>query len=752
MKINSDTNTKIKELQDEAERKRNLEKYKSLYTTTDIPPSPIESATKETLVDKKNNKVIQRTLKQYLSGIMSSVDSSINKKAQSQNELQTKIIESYSKSVNKNISLGNSNASESNIEFNKKININNTVKNNSKTTETSKGSNRKKSKSESSLASDESLKNFLKKSSSKKESNSNNTIDEINISYLLKDVIREGLDKEYVVKMIDSIYHYDKKDINRNNIYSLMKRSLSKVKGNKITGLDTYLASLEDVVRVKNRKIDISSEIVRTNFIIKDNINIPETYFTDTDIYLDNMLNNLPKAVKLKNIFNELKKIPGITNVDRSAQKEYHIPNWIKDWKKGTIDYRVKQLNKLSKTTAKASLNGEKPKETAFIKSLNQLTDFKSTGAEDGKEGFSQNGITIDELNNIRSHRLANEKIDSSFFISNAKNKIKSFDKFGFVSYSVGTLGNPLILPSFTLGNVNISKKPLSTNNGDYGVGSLREDFYHKVYNSSVKALLDKAPDFRQNMYVGMFVYTMGDGSQIKDFDTLQNSIEGYKETDKLIGMKSTSNLKGLVTRLTEAYERVLKAYFVRIQGIKVPGASIESYEIPFLNRKLKMPGTTFNEKHTLQIDFSVDEFGLIMRGFNLLTGQFSYIYNDEQNNRYAGTLFPADFPIKNQGRLDLIITYNDFRINPNITDSYTRSSYMPGQQNVESENDDIVSGNGERIFGSPDSYRKFILENVKILGFDGNLSLKRDNAGKITVPLKIVFRRITTIDANKTK
>ena len=91
-----------------------------------------------------------------------------------------------------------------------------------------------------------------------------------------------------------------------------------------------------------------------------------------------------------------------------------------------------------------------------------------------------------------------------------------------------------------------------------------REEFYHKLYNTSVEALLRKTPDFRQNMYHGVFVYTIPDGiGKIQNLNELVTSLNGYKE-DTTLGLTRVGQNAQLLTQLTEAYEKIIKTYYAR--------------------------------------------------------------------------------------------------------------------------------------------------------------------------------------------
>lgn len=624
------------------------------------------------------------------------------------------------------------------------------------------------------LADESTLGNFLDSTKSKKTKKIRNII---NLSDLIGNLSKDDLfDVDQIKSFLENLKAVSHDDVL--DIYDALLKNLD-THTDKITGLDVFLASSAFLKKPHLQKINVKSEIIRTNFSIPTEPFWEKGEGQDSDFYisLDGSLVNLPKVAALMESIKYIKKISNPNKIDRpkgkraflytgsdlnrlkavdKTKKEYYIPNWAYASERNSLEMRVKQLNRLSSRPAKAPLNGTQPQENEFTKSLNSLLKFASTGEPDEKEGFSSAGMAMDELNQMR-RKMSSAKINKDNFHSNADNSIMEFDRYGFVTYNIGTLGNPLVLPSVDLGNFNISMRPLSTRvrNGEYGdTNPVREAFYHRVYNTSIEALLRKAPDFRQNMYHGIFVYTVPDGiGKIQDFNDLVTSVNGYKDDDS-IGFKRTGQNDSLITQLSEAYEKILKTYYVRMQGITIPGASVEPYSIPFLNRTIKKVGNNFTENHKISIDFSVDEMGLLVRSFNILTGQFGYIKDEPDHNKYAENIFPVNFSPENKGRLDLVVTYNDFRINPNFKDEDipSKSSFMPATQNLQSENDVVESRNGEQVFGDQRAYRQFILEDVKILGFSGKLQFKRDDAGRMTVPVDIMFRRITTVDNNLTR
>ena len=158
-----------------------------------------------------------------------------------------------------------------------------------------------------------------------------------------------------------------------------------------------------------------------------------------------------------------------------------------------------------------------------------------------------------------------------------------------------------------------------------------------------------------------------------------------------------------------------------------------------------------------MTIEFVVDEMGIIIRAFNILTGQFGNILNDSDYNKYANTFFPTSFNMGKEGKLDLVVTYNDFRINSTNRNKDCISNFMPATQNVV-ENDannpkkEVFNRDGSRTYGDVESYRQFVLEDVKILGISGKLQFKRDDANKTTIPVDIIYKRITTVDNNLMK
>lgn len=622
------------------------------------------------------------------------------------------------------------------------------------------------------VASQKTLNNFVKSSDTTKDK-----VKRVNESIDISKLIANATDNKNAISTNQAktiIENLKKLDHGESlDVYDALLKNIN-VNTDKIEGLDLFLASSATLLKPDNRKIDVDFEIIRTNFTIDNPAFIEKSDLKNSGYYIDmdESLANLPKVVQLQESISFIRKMGDYRKINRPdgkrnnplsgwsylktidrTSKEYKVPNWAYKKDRKSIEMRVKQLNRLSIKEG-GGLKGDAPKENDFTKSLNSLLKFASTMDLDEKEGFSNVGMLMDELSQMRK-KASVASINKEHFNSNADNAIMNFDKYGFVTYNVGTLGSPLVLPSIDLGNFNISSKPLSTLKGEYNVmnSPAREKFYHKLYNTSVEALLRKTPDFRQNMYHGIFVYTIPDGiGKIQNLNELVTSLNGYNE-DKTLGLTRVGQNAQLLTQLTEAYEKIIKTYYVRMQGLTVPGASMESYSIPFLNRNVKKPSNNFSENHKITIDFIVDEMGLLVRSFNILTGNFGYIKDNDAHNKYAHNLFPVDFSPENKGRLDLVITYNDFRVNPNFRneDIPSKSNYMPATQILQSENDTVENRNGKQVYGDPRSYRQFVLEDVKILGMSNKLQFKRDDASKTTVSLDIIFRRITTVDNNLT-
>lgn len=600
------------------------------------------------------------------------------------------------------------------------------------------------------------------------KNNKNNVLD---LSGFLKNsgLTSKGVSSSIIKSLIDKLTVVNRAD--NPNIYDDMIKSMNIKENTVIQGLDVFLAKMaEFIIKPTPLDIDVDSEILRTNFYIEAPKYLEKPDLMDSGYYInmDESLLNLPKLLELNNLFDfingsskiirnkvDLKKAIDDSKIKslNKTNKEYKVPNWAYYKDRISMDMKVKQLNRLSSQPAKKPLNGTPPKENEMVKALRKLLEFVSTPEMDKKEGFSAGGMTVEDLAKIRRDAIR-IIIDKGVTTLNKRNKLMDFDKHGFVTYHVNTLGDPFVLPMLDLGNIKITKTPLGSLNGYGDIANVRDEFYHRVYNVSVEALLRKAPDFRQNMYHGIFVYTPEmTGDNLVDFSNITNFLGNNFKNDLKNGFVSTSVDKKGVAQIPEAFERILNAYYVRMQGITVPGATIDTISMDVLNRKLKKVGSSFSENHKITIDFSIDDMGLMVRGFNILTGQFSHIKDNDLYNKYADTIFPVCFSPSNKGRLDLIITYNDFRVGENLKKSRipSKSTFTPPTQNVQSYGDMVESRNGKQVWGDPNSFRQFVLEDVRILGIGGKLQFKRDDANRVTLPLDIMFRRITTVDNNLT-
>lgn len=614
------------------------------------------------------------------------------------------------------------------------------------------------------------IQNFLKTTMQP----SKNELPQIDVSSLFG-IYREDVDTSVIKSIINSM-DSDKKDT-ESDAYSQMLKSMD-IKDDKINGLDSFIAATAIKRFSKPRPITVKSEVIRLNFACPLDLKHQDLVKKDTpkyDYFLDDLMLNLPEIAKLKKSMDLIKDAVN-NNPDTSEKpnksgllskeekesiskadivdKEYHVPNWIEDAKDGKqsgLDKRVKQLNKLSLVLNAQPLFGIPAPNTDFIDSLRSLLKFVNSSSPDAKEGFFQGGLAMDEISKIRK-KMKPSDIDRSFYKSIADNAIMKFDKQGFVTYHVGILASPLILPCMNLGNFNVSIKPVSTMTGGYGQDNPdRSSFFHYIFNTSVDALLSRAPDFRQNMYHGIFVYTTPNGlGQMQELDEIVNSLGEFRNNER-VNLATTSIMGNNLSQLTDAYTKVLKTYYVRMNGITIPGVKAEPYSIGFLNRTIKKVGNNFSESHKITIDFTVDEMGLIMRSFNILTGSFGYINGDDKHNIYANNIFPVDFSPENKGRLDLVVTYNDFRINPdykNLTVP-SKSNFMPAMQNLKSGDMFVTDRFNSGAYGDSRSYRQFVLEDIKILGISGKLQFRRDSAEKMTVPVDLMFRRIITMDNN---
>ena len=106
------------------------------------------------------------------------------------------------------------------------------------------------------------------------------------------------------------------------NIYESLLKMLD-IHSNKIKGLDVFLASSAFLSKPQLQKIDIQSEIIRTNFSLTPERFWEKEELQDSNSYinLDESLINLPKVAKLMESIKYIKRISSPNEIDRPKGK-----------------------------------------------------------------------------------------------------------------------------------------------------------------------------------------------------------------------------------------------------------------------------------------------------------------------------------------------------------------------------------------------------------------------------------------------
>lgn len=278
-------------------------------------------------------------------------------------------------------------------------------------------------------------------------------------------------------------------------------------------------------------------------------------------------------------------------------------------------------------------------------------------------------------------------------------------------------------------------------------------DSARRNYNNlAIKCLLRDMPNFSPNMYFGIFTqYNLDESNDkiIEDFIKISNKVGNNN-----IG----SDIKG-------SLEDVLSTYFVRLQSVDIPKATVSTEELVFAGRKIPKISSKFKEEHTATLTFTLDEYGMILRQFNLLSGIYGSGKDEIDNMRlyssitgtsgktYPNTFFPSTFfnnRANNVGRrLDLSIIYNDFRTNQDFDNQTHKSSFGLAQKHITNEDGLVENVIQNKVIGSYSSYRTFVFEDVRVLGVSSPVKFERDTSKSTTVSVSILFKRVKTVDAN---
>lgn len=494
---------------------------------------------------------------------------------------------------------------------------------------------------------------------------------------------------------------------------------------------------------------------------------------------------NVPQLIKDSNIerlyidgkeitdFLDLSDAKGF--IENANSKEVSLPIWAQESWRDNNEKRLKEFYKTVRS-AKMGSDGNAPewKKNDYVNVLNTLLNPVLDAGENGMNPgippdifallIVQSFYTSDPLHpTIRSNvTLKNgvmipkeikmtdfgtkKAVSKSFFEVNEKEIVRIYTQATRNGSSLyNNLEGHVILP-----HIQLSPEDNLTPIGDVVERQDAEPnmaTQHAVHNSAIKCLLRKMPDFRPNMYYGVISQYDENDEEIKDI----LAITGKMPFEKNIGSQ---------------LEQVLKTYFVRLQKVSINGMSSEQGTWNFMGRQISKVSSSFTESHKTELEFSLDQNGLILNKFNALAGIFgsnfedTVIMNDAatmkdgvetmvslaENNFYSQTFFPSTF-FNNKSRIDITIMYNDF----NTLDHENHfSSYGATQKLIMNTDQTISNSKFGKTYGYQSSYRAFVFEDVRFLGSNSALKFERDTGGKISgVSIPILYKRISTIDNN---
>lgn len=448
--------------------------------------------------------------------------------------------------------------------------------------------------------------------------------------------------------------------------------------------------------------------------------------------------------------------------IEAANSKEVSLPIWAQESWRDNNEKRLKEFYKTVRS-AKMGSNGNAPewKKNDYVNVLNTLLNPVLDAGQNGMnpgippDTFAllivqsfftsdpnhptirsnvtlKNGVMIPK--EIKMTEFGTKKaVSKSFFEVNEKEIIRIYTQATRNGSSLyNNLEGHVILP-----HIQLSPEDNLTPIGDVVERQDAEPnmaTQHAVHSSAIKCLLRKMPDFRPNMYYGVISQYDENDEEVKDI----LAITGKMPFEKNIGAQ---------------LEQVLKTYFVRLQKVSINGMSSEQETWNFMGRQISKVSSSFSESHKTELEFTLDQNGLILNKFNALAGIFGSdfkdtvkVSDDVENNFYSQTFFPSTF-FNNKSRIDITIMYNDF----NTLDTENHfSSYGATQKLIMNTEQTVSNPKFGKIYGYQNSHRAFVFEDVRFLGSNSTLKFERDAGGKISgITIPILYKRISTIDNN---
>ena len=528
--------------------------------------------------------------------------------------------------------------------------------------------------------------------------------------------------------------------------------------------IQLFLDKIKSIKSIKDESADLLVKILKKHYNVDmspvDVYNFSEYGITDS---------NVPQLLEDSNIERLLIDNKEVSSyIDTSAakafieslnSKEVSMPIWAQDTWQSNNEKRLKEFYKVSRSADTGTKNTPEWTKNNYVNVLNSLlrpvikagTEGMNPGVD--PDAFARlitqsfftsdpthptvrsnvtlkNGVMIPQ--EIKLTKFENkESLSKGFFEIDEKEFIKMFTQ---VTRNGSSLYNNL------LGHATLPHIQMSPETNLTPIGELTErqearanmEVQHTIHSSAIKCLLRKMPDFRPNMYYGVI-------SQYDENDEQINDILGI--TSKMPFEKP----------LGSQLEQLLRTYFVRMQKVSINGMSIEPTTWNFMGKPVPKVSSSFTESHKTELEFSLDQNGLILNKFNALAGIYGSDLEDTvklgdiENNYYSQTFFPSTF-FNNKSRIDITIMYNDF----NSTKEGHFGSYGATQKLIMNDSQVIDNPKLGKIYGYQNSYRAFVFEDVRFLGSNSTLKFERDSAGRVSaITVPILYKRISTVDNN---
>lgn len=241
--------------------------------------------------------------------------------------------------------------------------------------------------------------------------------------------------------------------------------------------------------------------------------------------------------------------------------------------------------------------------------------------------------------------------------------------------------------------------------------------------DTSIRSLLSRVPDLMQNDYYVIFSYEDNVLMSLSD-------IAKTGDSDLVLGNKiAASNV--------DSVDAIINAFGVRLKGINIPTPKVDTFDTQFLGRTIKRIGSTFTVSRKADLTFDLDEQGLMLKMFSDLGGASSLM--NKREKKHLSEIYLSQENLPNitllNNRVNLHVFYNDNRANMTKL--------------VQHREDDGTYKQYDSAVADINSYREYILEDVRFLGTSGNLEFKKNGPSVMSVTVPVIFKRVSTVDHN---